>query len=131
MDLADFALKKRLISAVSTILILIAGYFAYTQLPRFEDPEFLIRQAQIITPYPGASAEEVAEEVTEVIENALQQLQGVKEVRSTSTLGRSTVSVEFTIAASRDKDALDQRFQQVRSKILDAQADLPPNAHAS
>ncbi|MEO1362935.1 MAG: efflux RND transporter permease subunit, partial [Pseudomonadota bacterium] len=76
MDLARFAIEKRLISALSTILILVAGYFAYTALPRFEDPEFIIRQAQIITPYPGASAEEVAEEVTEVIENALQQLQG-------------------------------------------------------
>lgn len=64
MDLARFALEKRLISAVVTVLILYAGYFAYTVLPRFEDPEFVIRQAQIITPYPGASAEEVAEEVT-------------------------------------------------------------------
>ncbi len=54
MDLARFALEKRLISAVATVLILFAGYFAYTALPRFEDPEFIIRQAQIVTPYPGA-----------------------------------------------------------------------------
>ncbi len=72
MDLARFAIEKRLISAVATILILVAGYVAYTLLPRFEDPEFIIRQAQIVTPYPGATAEEVAEEVAEVIEDALQ-----------------------------------------------------------
>lgn len=77
MDLARFAIEKRLISAVASLLILLAGYFAYTALPRFEDPKFIIRQAQIVTPYPGASAEEVAEEVTEVVENALHQLQGV------------------------------------------------------
>ncbi len=77
MDLARFAITQRLISAVCTFLILYAGYFAYNALPRFEDPEFIVRQAQIITPYPGASAEEVADEVTEVIENALQQLQGI------------------------------------------------------
>ena len=59
MDLARFALEKRLISFVATFLILFAGYFAYTVLPRFEDPEFVIRQAQIITPYPGATATEV------------------------------------------------------------------------
>ncbi|MEO1250692.1 MAG: efflux RND transporter permease subunit, partial [Pseudomonadota bacterium] len=57
MDLARFAIEKRLISFVSTILILFAGYFAYNNLPRFEDPEFVIRQAQVITPYPGATAE--------------------------------------------------------------------------
>ena len=100
MTLARFALEKRLISLVVTLLVLYAGYFAYTALPRFEDPEFVIRQAQIITPYPGASAEEVAEEVTEVIENALQQLQGVDEVRSVSAPGLSTVTIEFTIAST-------------------------------
>ncbi|WP_299778421.1 efflux RND transporter permease subunit [uncultured Roseobacter sp.] len=128
MDLARFALEKRLISAVSTVLILLAGYFAYTALPRFEDPEFVIRQAQIITPYPGASAEEVAEEVTEVVENALQQLQGIDEVRSVSSPGVSTVTVEFTIASTPDYPELYQRFQQMRAKILDAQSLLPPNA---
>ncbi|WP_299374335.1 efflux RND transporter permease subunit [uncultured Tateyamaria sp.] len=128
MDLARFAIEKRLISAISTLLILVAGYFAYTALPRFEDPEFIIRQAQIVTPYPGASAEEVAEEVTEVIENALQQLQGVDEVRSVSSPGVSTVTVEFTIASTPDYPQLYQRFAQMRAKIDDAQGALPPNA---
>lgn len=131
MDLARFAIEKRLISAVASILILVAGYFAYTALPRFEDPEFIIRQAQIITPYPGASAEEVAEEVTEVVENALQELQGVDEVRSVSSPGLSNVSVEFTIASTKDYDALYQRFAQLRAKVDDAQSDLPPNALSS
>lgn len=131
MDLARFAIEKRLISAVATLLILISGYFAYTALPRFEDPEFIIRQAQIITPYPGATAEEVAEEVTDVIETALQQLQGVDEVRSVSSPGLSNVSVEFTIATTKDYDALYQRFAQMRAKVDDAQTDLPPNALSS
>lgn len=128
MDLARFAIEKRLISAISTLLILISGYFAYTVLPRFEDPEFIIRQAQIVTPYPGASAEEVAEEVTEVVENALQQLQGVDEVRSVSSPGLSIVNVEFTIASVPDYPDLYQRFSQMRAKVDDAQGNLPPNA---
>ena len=131
MDLARFAIEKRLISALATVLILVAGYFAYVSLPRFEDPEFVIRQAQIITPYPGASAEEVAEEVTEVIENALQQLQGVDEVRSVSSPGLSNVTVEFTIRSTPDYPELNQRFAQMRAKIDDVQAQLPPNALAS
>ncbi|WP_068114338.1 efflux RND transporter permease subunit [Tropicimonas marinistellae] len=128
MDFARFSIEKRLISALCTFLILGLGYFAYTSLPRFEDPEFIIRQAQIITPYPGASAEEVAEEVTEVVENALQQLQGVKEVGSVSAPGLSTVTVEFTIQSTPDFPTLHQRFSQMRSKILDIQGELPPNA---
>ncbi|MFK7744116.1 MAG: efflux RND transporter permease subunit [Roseobacter sp.] len=131
MDLARFAIEKRLISAVVSFLILLSGYFAYTALPRFEDPEFIIRQAQIVTPYPGATALEVAEEVTEVIENALQQLQGVKEVRSVSAPGASQVTVEFTIASTKTYDDLYQRFAQMRAKVDDAQSLLPPNALAT
>ena len=131
MDLARFAIDKRLISAIATLLILISGYFAYTALPRFEDPEFIIRQAQIITPYPGASAEEVADEVTDVIENALQQLQGIDEVTSESSPGLSVVKVEFTIQSTPEYAELYQRFAQMRAKIDDAQSLLPPNALTS
>lgn len=131
MDLARFAIEKRLISALATILILFAGYFAYTALPRFEDPEFIIRQAQIVTPYPGASAEEVAIEVSDTIENALQQLQGVKQITSTSSPSLSTVMVEFEIASAPGYPELYQRFAQMRAKISDVQGQLPPNALAS
>jgi len=131
MDLARFAIEKRVISAVMTLLILVSGYFAYTALPRFEDPEFIIRQAQVATPYPGATAEEVAEEVTEVVENAIQELAGVKEVSSLSSPGISVVSVEFTIATTGTYDQLYQKFAQLRAKIDDAQASLPPNALTS
>lgn len=131
MNLARFAMEKRVISALSTILILFMGYFAYTQLPRFEDPEFIIRQAQIITPYPGATAQEVAEEVTDTIENAIQQLQGVKEVKSVSTPSLSEVTVEFTIAGSKTRPLLQQKFAALRAKISDTESQLPPNAIAS
>ncbi|MCT4656328.1 MAG: efflux RND transporter permease subunit [Cohaesibacter sp.] len=128
MDLAKFAIEKRLVSALLTILILILGYNAYTSLPRFEDPEFIIRSAQIVTPYSGASAQEVSEEVTDVIETAIQQLSGVKEVKSTSSAGLSRVTVEFTIAAAKTRDILNQKFTQLRAKISDTRSKLPPNA---
>ena len=130
MDFASFAIQKRVISALCTLLILFMGYFAYTQLPRFEDPEFIIRQAQIITPYPGATAREVAEEVTDTIENAIQQLPGVKEVKSVSTPGLSEVTVEFTIASAKTRLLLQQKFAALRAKISDTENQLPPNAIA-
>ncbi len=128
MDLASFGVQKRLISGLSTFLILLMGYFAYEALPRFEDPEFVIRIAKLVTPYPGASAAEVAEEVTDVVETALQQLPGVKEIVSTSYSGRSEVEIEFEIPAAKTRAELNQRFTQLRAKVSDSQSRLPPNA---
>ena len=128
MNLAKFAIEKRVVSALLTLLILASGYFAYSKLPRFEDPEFIIRSAQIITPYTGASATEVEQEVTDVIENAVQQLQGVKEVKSVSSSGLSEVTVEFTIASAKTRPALNQKFTQLRAKISDSANRLPPGA---
>lgn len=128
MNLAKFAIEKRLVSALLTLLILAAGYFAYSKLPRFEDPEFIIRSAQIITPYAGASAGQVEQEVTDVIENAVQQLQGIKEVKSVSSAGLSEVTVEFTIAAAKTRPVLNQKFTQLRAKVSDSANSLPPGA---
>lgn len=128
MDFARFAIQKRVISALATILILISGYFAYEKLPRFEDPDFIIRVAQIITPYPGATAQEVADEVTEKIEGALQQLAGVDEIKSVSSPGVSTVTIEFTIPSAKTRPELIQKFTQMRAKIGDIQSSLPPGA---
>lgn len=128
MNLAKFAIEKRLISALLTLLILGGGYFSYTKLPRFEDPEFIIRQVKIITSYPGASAQEVANEVTDVVENAAQQLQGLKKVESVSSPGLSEVTVEFTIASSKKRPQLNQKFTQLRAKMRDIANRMPPGA---
>ena len=128
MNLAKLAIEKRVVSALMTLVILAAGYFAYEKLPRFEDPEFIIRQAQIITSYPGASAAEVTDEVTDVIENAVQQLSGLKEVKSVSSAGLSEVTVEFTIATTKTRPVLNQKFTQLRAKISDIAGRMPPGA---
>ena len=72
-------------------LLLAGGIVAYLNIGRLEDPEFTIKQALVITPYQGASAEEVAQEVTNPIERACQQLGQVDFVESESTRGRSVV----------------------------------------
>ena len=64
MNIAEFSIKKDVITWVFAIILVIAGIMAYNSLPRLEDPEFTIKEAIIITLYPGASAEEVEEEVS-------------------------------------------------------------------
>ena len=59
MSLVDFALEKRVVTWTLTAVALVAGMKTFGNLNRLEDPEFTIKNAQIVTPYPGASPEEV------------------------------------------------------------------------
>ncbi len=68
---------------------------AYFGLGRLEDPQFTLKQALIITSYPGASPLQVEEEVSYPIENAIQQLPYVDHVTSISTSGTSQIMVEM------------------------------------
>jgi multidrug efflux pump subunit AcrB len=109
---------------VAMLFVLVGGIVAYRQMGRLEDPEFTIKEALIITPYPGASAEEVAQEVTNPIENACQQLGQLKRVESESSRGRSVVSA--IIQDRFHKDAISQVWDELRRKIADVQSRLPP-----
>jgi multidrug efflux pump subunit AcrB len=106
-------------------LALIGGTVAYMQMGRLEDPEFTIKEALIITPYPGASAEEVANEVTNPIEIACQQLGQLDRVDSESARGMSVVSA--IIKARYHRDRIPQVWDELRRKIVDVQPQLPPS----
>jgi multidrug efflux pump subunit AcrB len=107
-------------------LTLIGGIWAYQNIGRLEDPEFTIKQALIVTPYPGASAEEVAKEISNPIEFACQQLGQLKRVESESTRGRSVVTA--TIQDRFHRELIPQVWDELRRKITDAQPQLPPSA---
>jgi len=109
---------------VAMALMLIGGAVAYQNMGRLEDPEFTIKEALIITPYPGASADEVAKEVTNPIERACQQLAQLDRVESESTRGRSVVSV--VIRDRYNKQRIPQVWDELRRKVADVQAQLPP-----
>jgi multidrug efflux pump subunit AcrB len=128
MNFAAATLDKRTIAWLGCILLLVGGWISYQQLGRFEDPEFVIREAVISTPYPGALPTQVAEEVTDVIEGAMQQLQEVKEITSVSGMGLSRVKVEIDLPFARDRDQLEQVWDKLRRKVADAQRELPPGA---
>ncbi|MCF7993212.1 MAG: efflux RND transporter permease subunit [Thiohalocapsa sp.] len=128
MNIAAATLEKRTIAWLACALLLIGGWISYQGLGRFEDPEFVIREAVIVTPYPGALPSEVADEVTDVIEGAAQQLQEVKEITSVSSLGLSRVKVEIDLPFARSRDQLEQVWDKLRRKINDAQRALPPGA---
>ncbi|MDJ0840752.1 MAG: efflux RND transporter permease subunit [Acidobacteriota bacterium] len=127
MNIAEFTIKNKVLSVIVILIVVFGGWSAYRDMPRFEDPEFTIRQAQIVTVYPGASPREVAEEVTEPLERALQQLQEVKEVTSVSSAGVSEIMVEIKYEFSPSKADLQLIWSKVRNKVNDMAGRLPPN----
>ena len=129
MNFAEFSIKKNIITWTMTVVVLVMGYIGYNSLARLEDPEFAIKQAVVITPYVGASAEEVAREVTDKIEKAVQELGQLKRVESYSQRGFSTVKV--VIKDKYQKPMLPDVWDELRRKILDYQSELPPGAGPS
>jgi multidrug efflux pump subunit AcrB len=125
MNPGVFSVKHNRVIFFAMVLAVIGGFSAYRNLGRLEDPEFTIKDALIITPYPGASAEEVEKEVTNPIELACQQLGQLERVESESSRGMSIVT-----ASMKDryhKDAIPQVWDELRRKINDAQPQLPPS----
>jgi len=129
MNIAQFFIERRVITLVLTFVMLGAGLSSYGKLSRLEDPEFTIKDALVITPYPGASAAEVEEEVSDLLEMAAQQMGQLKHVVSKSDRGLSTLTV--TIKDEYRKEELQQVWDELRRKIGDAQGDLPPGAGTS
>jgi multidrug efflux pump subunit AcrB len=129
MNIAELSISKKVITWTLTVVVLYIGYQAYMGLPRLEDPEFAIKDAVVITNYPGASAAEVEREVTEKIEKAAQELGQLKRVESYSSRGVSVVKVK--IKDNYDKAMLPQVWDELRRKVNDYQVQLPPGAGPS
>ena len=129
MKITEFCLDNQTTTLVLTVVMIVGGLAAYQNMGRLEDPEFTIKDALITTQYPGASAQEVEEEVTDEIEIAVQQLGQLKEVKSISYRGLSIVTA--TMKDNYDKSSLPQVWDELRRKVGDAQLRLPPGAGPS
>ena len=126
MDFARYAIGKPVNTWVLILILLVGGCVAFFEVGRLEDPEFTIKQAVINVPYPGATALEVEQQVTEPVESAIQRLTEVKEIRSRSMDGLAEIRVE--IQDRYTGNALLQIWDDLRNKVGDAQAELPPGA---
>ena len=123
MSLAKLSIEKNTISWMFALLLLIGGTFSYLGLGQLEDPEFTIKQAMVITQYPGASPQQVEEEVTYPLENAIQQLPYVDYVTSISSQGQSQITIEMK-STYRKKD-LQQIWDELRRKVNDLSGSFP------
>ena len=124
MNIAEYCIKRPTVTVSFAVAMLLAGVMGYFKLGRLEDPEFTIKVAQVVTAYPGATAERVANEVTDPLETAIQQMGQLKMVTSTSYPGKSIIQVEMK--DKYDSSSLPQVWDELRRKVNDAAPALPP-----
>jgi multidrug efflux pump subunit AcrB len=129
MNPAEFTLKNRTFVTVITLLLILGGILSYNKLGRLENPEFVIKTAMVVTRYPGASAKEVEDEVTDVLEESIQTMGQVKEIISTSQSETSVIKVEMK--DSYKPDEIPQIWDELRRKVNDVQSSLPMGAFPS
>ncbi|EJR0950605.1 efflux RND transporter permease subunit VmeI [Vibrio alginolyticus] len=125
--IAAYFIRNRVISWMVALIFLIGGIAAFFGLGRLEDPAFTIKDAMVVTSYPGAAPQQVEEEVTYPIEKAIQQLTYVDEVNSISSRGLSQITV--TMKNNYGPDDLPQIWDELRRKVNDLKGTLPPGVN--
>ncbi|ENT7206198.1 TPA: efflux RND transporter permease subunit VmeI [Vibrio parahaemolyticus] len=125
--IAAYFIRNRVISWMVSLIFLIGGIAAFFGLGRLEDPAFTIKDAMVVTSYPGATPQQVEEEVTYPLEKAIQQLTYVDEVNSISN--RSLSQITVTMKNNYGPDDLPQIWDELRRKVNDLKVTLPPGVN--
>lgn len=129
MKLVKYFLQKKQVTILLMILIIAGGLFSYVKMGKLEDAPFTIKQALVMTPYPGASPSEVQSQVTDVLEESIQSLGELYYLKTENRAGLSkiTVYVKKEIRA----DEMQQLWDKLRRKVNDVQSKLPAGASPS
>ncbi|MFV0583504.1 MAG: efflux RND transporter permease subunit [Parabacteroides gordonii] len=129
MKLVKYFLKNKPVTVLILLLVFIGGIFSYIKMGKLEDAPFTIKQAMVLTSYPGASPSEVQTQVTDVLEEAIQSLGELYYLKTENRAGLSkiTVYVKKEIRA----DEMQQLWDKLRRKVNDAQEKLPAGASPS
>ncbi|NJN51319.1 MAG: efflux RND transporter permease subunit, partial [Gammaproteobacteria bacterium] len=123
MLLSDVSVKRPVFATVLSLLILSLGVLSFQELPLREYPNINPPVVSIQTTYPGASAEVVETRITQVIENQVSGIEGMKSIRSASQDERSSISIEFDL--SRD---IDEAANDVRDRVARVLTNLPEDS---
>jgi multidrug efflux pump subunit AcrB len=119
----EYIVRKRKITLMFFVMVVVVGFLSFLQLPKQESPDIIVNIATVTTIYPGASPEKVEQTVTKKLEEKINELQGLSYISSHSRLGVSTIIVE----TKSDVDPK-QKWDELRKKVKDAEADLPADA---
>ena len=121
MDITSWTIKYNRTSIILFLFICLLGWQQFNNMPRLEDPEFTIRTAVVVTPFAGASPQKVERLVTDLIEEEVRTLPGLKELDSQSLNGLSIVNVTLEDSIAN----VDEHWIKLRNRIDKARALLP------
>ncbi|WP_353123133.1 efflux RND transporter permease subunit [Dysgonomonas capnocytophagoides] len=128
-DLGSWALDNKKLVYVLILLFTLGGIFAYDGMSKLEDPEIKVKQATVVTLYPGASAHEVELEVSDVLEKSIRSMNNVGDITSRSQNDVSTINVKLPSTVPDEK--VEESWSLLRRKVADVQDNLPEGASAS
>tara|TARA_R110002110_G_scaffold121431_2_gene297238 strand:+ start:75314 stop:78433 length:3120 start_codon:yes stop_codon:yes gene_type:complete len=123
MIISDYSIKRPVLATVMNLLLIVFGIVSYLKLPLREYPDIDPPVVSIDTTYPGAAANIVETRITEVIEDRVAGVQGVRYISSSSEDGRSKINIEFDV--SRD---IDDAANDIRDRVSTVIDDLPVEA---
>ena len=126
MNLPSYSIDNPKVIYFLLAILLFGGVMAFDKLEKKEDSPFVIKQATVITRYPGASAQEVEELITEPIERTVQSMRRIQKIKSESSFGLSKVDV--FLLPTTPADEIPQMWDELRRKTLDIQPSLPSGA---
>lgn len=122
-NLSEISLNNKTLVWYFIIVVFCMGIFSYMRLGRMEDPEFIIRQMIVNVAWPGATASQMEEQITDKIEKKLQDTPGLDYVKSYSRAGSSVIYV--TLRQDVDSDKIRSTWLEVRNLVNDMKQDLP------
>ena len=126
-NLTELSLRHRALVWYFIIVFAVGGVFAYESLGRMEDPAFTIRQMVISAAWPGASAEEMQEQVTDTLERRFQDIPGLKEITSETRPGQTIIYVG--LRDDIDAALIRPTWRDVRNFGEDVRRDLPDGVY--
>lgn len=123
MNIPKYSLENQKIIYFFLAVMLIGGIYSFFKLPKKEDSPFVIKQAVLVTQYPGATPQEVEKLVTEPIEREIQAMSDVFQIKSESYFGMSKISIELQPTLS--PDYMPVKWDELRRKVANIQPRLP------
>lgn len=118
-------LQNHVLANIMFVLVMVMGVSSYALLPREQDPSINFNWINIITVLPGAATPDVEKQVTDVLEDAIRNVDDIKFISSTSREGISTILVRFEDVSTR---IFDKRVADLRREVDGVEGTLPSNA---
>ncbi|NCB24725.1 MAG: efflux RND transporter permease subunit [Bacteroidia bacterium] len=126
MDYGTWGLKNRKLVLFLVACLLIGGILAIRSMSKLEDPEIVVKQALVVTTYPGASAHQVELEVTDLLEKSIRTMKDIEFVESRSMNDLSMITIGLSTLVPNDE--VDDKWTLLRRKVTDVQGKLPEGA---